>query len=154
MGLDITLGKVCKPIPDKEIFNTLNYPCFEIYKSLAKEVCKEMIYSKEVGKWFETSNIQMTKKGKFYLSSNLGISFDYDQYLPIQKTFYEFSISEDFYSSHWFADKNLKPTIDFPFVWEREKVLELAKSLNEDYKDFLPFLENFDQGTHLIFLGY
>ena len=154
MGLDITLGKVCKPISDKHIFNTLDYPCFEIFKSLAKEVCQEMIYVKDHNKWVASSEVEMTKKGRFFLTTNLGINFEYEEYLPIQKTFYEFSISENFYSSHWFAEKRLRPTMDFPFIWEREKVLELAKTLNENYDYLLPFLNNFNQGEDLIFLGF
>ena len=37
---------------------------------------------------------------------------------------------------------------------DKTGILELAKTLNENYDYLLPFLNNFNQGEDLIFLGF
>ena len=165
MGLDISFGEVCKPIIDKNVFSTLEEPQFDIFAPLAVKVTRQMTCLKAIADkrklefnypdyWCNSSELRMNKQGLYYHSGIAGRGVKFENLVESEETFYKFSMQVTHYCSHWFAATNLKPSFDFPFIFQRERALELIPSLKEDYEYLLDFLQNFETGKHLIYLSY
>ena len=164
MGLDITFGVVTKPTKESIIFNTLNYPELEIFADLSLKVTKQVTNLKTIAQklnyelpeknWCYSDELQMNKKGLYFHSGLTEKGVKFNDLIESEQTFYEFSISEIHYASRWFAKKELKPKIDFPFIWQQHKAFELIHSLEEEYQYISQFLQNFEEGKHLIHLSY
>ena len=164
MGLDITFGAVCKPTKESIVFDTLNYTELEIFEGLALKVTKQVTNLKAIAQklnyelpaknWCYSDELQMNKKGLYFHRGLIAKGVKFDDLIESEKTFYEFSISEIHYASCWFTREDLKPKMDFPFIWQHQKAFDLIYSLKEDYQYLSQFLQNFEEGKHLIHLSY